>query len=271
MKHILITGKNSYIGNSLEALLAQWPAQYRVSTLDLRDEAWQTFDFAGVDCIFHVAALVHRQQKMSAEEAEAAYFKVNAQLPEAVAKKAKAAGVRQFIFMSSMSVYGQEGSIKRPVTITKSTQPAPNSPYGRSKLAAEAALLQLQDADFRLAILRPPMVYGPGSPGNYQGLVKAAKLPFFPDFPNQRSMLHIDGLVAFVKRLIDENSQGLFFPQDKDYACTSKMVQDLAQAQGKSIRLTRLFNPLIRGLSPFVGLLDKVFGDLVYQIDQDQA
>lgn len=268
MKRILITGANSYIGTSVEKYLSQWPDEYQVDTIDMVDGSWREKDFSGYDSVFHVAGIAHINAKKLDQAARDLYWRVNAELPAEVAAKAKAAGAGQFIFLSSMSVYGEHGSIKKPVVITKDTKPAPRDIYGESKLAAEEVVRSLQADDFAVCVLRPPMIYGPGCKGNYQTLVKGAlKLPFFPDIENERSMLHIDTLCAFVKDLLDRNAAGLFFPQDAQYACTSRMVERIARDNGRNIRLTELFNPILRLLSGKVGVVDKVFGGLVYARD----
>lgn len=268
MKKILITGANSYIGTSFATYMAQWPQEYQVDTIDMIDGSWREKSFAGYDSLFHVAGIAHISTRKLDSQSRERYWKVNALLPVEVVQKAKAEGVGQFIFLSSMSVYGEHGSIKKPVVITKDTKPAPRDIYGESKLAAEEVVRSLQADDFAVCVLRPPMIYGPGCKGNYQTLVKGAlKLPFFPDIENERSMLHIDTLCAFVKDLLDRNAAGLFFPQDAQYACTSRMVERIARDNGRNIRLTELFNPILRLLSGKVGVVDKVFGGLVYARD----
>ena len=102
--------------------------------------------------------------------------------------------------------------------------------------------------DFKIVILRPPMIYGKGSKGNYPKLAKkgAKKLPpVFPDIDNERSMLHIDILCEFIKLMIDNEESGLFFPQNKEYVRTSEMVKLVAEAHGKKIILTKVFNPIL--------------------------
>jgi nucleoside-diphosphate-sugar epimerase len=265
MKCILITGANSYIGTSVEKYLAQWPDRYHVDTVDMMDGSWREKSFVGYDSVFHVAGIAHIKTSRLNEEDREKYWAVNAFLPVEVAKKAKADGVKQFIFLSSMSVYGEHGRMKKPVVITLKTPPNPNDMYGKSKLAAEQNLKELQNTTFSVAILRPPMVYGPGCRGNYQTLLKGArKLPFFPDIENQRSMLHINNLCKFMRNLIESGKSGLFFPQDEQYVCTSQMVKKLAEEYGRNIVLTKIFNPLFHLLSGRVGLLEKVFGSLVY-------
>ena len=256
MKKILITGANSYIGTSFENYLKQWKDEYVVETFDMIDGTWREKDFSGFDVVFHVAGIAHvKETKKNAS----LYYKVNRDLAFEVAKKAKIDGVKQFIFLSSMSVYGIDTG-----NISKDTLPNPKSNYGKSKLQAEELIVPLEDSNFKIAVLRPPMVYGPGCKGNYAKLEKfALKFPIFPDIKNRRSMIYIDNLCKFVKQIIDDESRGLSLPQDEKYVCTSDMVREIASAHGKKIYMTRLFNPLLKVLK--VSVVNKVFGDLVYE------
>lgn len=256
MKKILITGDNSYIGTRFEKWLGQWQEDYSVETVDMIDGTWKNRDFSKFDVVFHVAGIVHiKETKENAE----LYYKVNRDLVYEVAKRSKNDGVKQFIFLSSMSVYGMETGV-----ISKDTVPKPKSSYGKSKLQAEELIEPLQDSTFNIAVLRPPMIYGEGCKGNYVRLEKfALKSPIFPDIKNKRSMIEIDKLCKFVKLLIDEESKGLFLPQNDEYVCTSEMVKAIADAHGKKIHMTKLFNPLLRVLK--VSTVNKVFGDLVYE------
>lgn len=268
MKRILITGANSYIGTSFEKYMAQWPDVYLVDTIDMVDGSWRNQSFAGYDSVFHVAGIAHQDSGKITEERKQLYYRVNTGLTVETATKAKADRVPQFIFMSSIIIYGASAKIGRQKVITRETEPAPESAYGDSKLQAELGILPLGDASFKVCILRPPMIYGPGSKGNYPVLEKAAlKLPIFPDIENQRSMLHINGLCAYVKQMIDLQVSGIHFPQNKEYVCTSRMVRSIAEENGRRIWLTRLFNPIIRLLSPVMPVIDKVFGNLVYDTE----
>ena len=265
MKRIVITGANSYIGTSFEKYMAQWPDEYQVDTIDMVDGSWRTKSFEGYDSVFHVAGIAHQDSGKITEERKQLYYKVNTELTVETAKKAKIEGVGQFIFMSSIIVYGASAKMGEKKVITKDTVPAPVGAYGDSKLQAELGIQPLNDDSFKVCILRPPMIYGLGSKGNYPLLEKATlKLPFFPDIENERSMLHIDRLCAYVKEYIDQNTSGIHLPQNPDYVCTSQMVKDIAQAHGKKIYLTKLFNPLLKLLSGRVSLVDKVFGNLTY-------
>lgn len=258
MKRILITGMNSYIGRSVETWLMREPDKYIVDTVDMEDGSWKEADFSLYDVVFHVAGIVHIKEK---SENQDLYYKVNRDLAYETAKKAKTERVKQFIFLSTMSVYGIENGV-----LANDTPLMPNSIYGKSKLEAEKLLNQLADDSFSIAILRPPLVYGMGCKGNYPRLASLAlKTPIFPNVENKRSMIFIDNLSEFVKQLIDNGSGGLFFPQNIDYVNTSEMVRLIAEVHGKKIKITKLFNPLLRLMN--IGIVNKVFGNLVYEMD----
>lgn len=265
MKNILITGKNSYIGTSLENWLMRESDKYKVDTIDMKDGSWKEKNFSQYDVVFHVAAVVHQKEQ---PEMKGLYFKVNRDLPVEVAKKAKEAGVSQFIFMSTMAVYGEEGKLGQEVVINRNTPVNPKTFYGVSKVEAETELGKLNDDGFRVVVLRPPMIYGPNCPGNYARLEKLAiKSPVFPLIDNKRSMLHIDKLCQSVKEYIDEEAQGLYFPQDDEYVNTSLMVKALAEKNGKSIYLSKAAGLIIKLIGKRVNLINKVFGNLVYEKD----
>lgn len=256
MKHILITGANSYIGTSFEKWLEASEGDYQIDTLDMIDPKWRQFDFSPYDAIFHVAAIVHKNEK---NMDPTLYDKVNRDLPIELAGLAKTAGVKQFVFLSSMSVYGNKEEV-----ITKETKENPSTYYGKSKLAAEKGLMQLESADFKVLMMRPPMVYGPKATGNYTRLSKLSRItPIFPNIANQRSMIYIDNLLEFVRKAIDTNLSGLHFPQNKEYVTTSQLVKTIRDVNGKNTLLTAIFNPIIKPLSN-VSQFNKLFGNLVY-------
>jgi UDP-glucose 4-epimerase len=255
MKKILITGKDSYIGTSFEKWVMKEPDNYRVDTVDMRDEKWNNKDFSEYDVVFHVAGIAHIKET---KENKDLYYRINRDLAYETAKKAKSDGVKQFVFLSSMSVYGLKIGV-----INKDTPLNPKSNYGKSKLQAEELINSLMDDSFKAAILRPPMAYGKGCKGNYPRLASlAVKIPIFPDIDNKRSMIYIDNLCEFVKLLIDDCRGGLFFPQNKEYVNTSEMVKLIAESHGIKIKMTKLFNPLLRLMK--IHIVNKVFGDLVY-------
>lgn len=263
MKKILITGKNSYIGTSVENWLLKEPDKYSVNTIDMKDESWKDHDFSQYDVVFHVAAVVHEKEM---HESKNLYFKVNKDLPAEAAIKAKEAGVSQFIFMSTMAVYGEDGILGKEVVIGRNTPINPKTIYGLSKIEAEKDLGKLDDDGFRVVVLRPPMVYGPNCPGNYAKLEKlAVKSPIFPLIDNKRSMLHIDKLCQSVKEYIDEEARGLYLPQDDEYVSTSLMVKEIAEKNGKTIHLSKTAGMVIVLFGKRISLFKKVFGNLIYE------
>lgn len=267
MKKVLITGKNSYIGTNVERYLVE--RSYEVDTIDMRGNAWRKHDFSPYDAVFHVAGIAHADVEKVSEEEKKKYYDVNCRLAVETAKKAREQGVGLFIYMSSIIVYGKSGGIGQKRTITADTPLKPVNFYGDSKVKAEEGLRPLSGGDFRVAILRPPMIYGEGCRGNYRILEKfAKKLPFFPDIENERSVLSVFNLAKAVEKVIEEPLSGVLFPQDQEYGHTSKMVQDIAAGYGRKVKLTKAFNPLIRRIGKTKGkygkLVNKAFGNLCY-------
>lgn len=263
MKKILITGTNSFIGTSFEKWVVQWSDKYTVDTIDMIDGSWKGKDFSGYDVVFHVAGIAHVSADPKMEDL---YYKVNRDLTIEVAEKSKNDGVGQFIFMSSIIVYGDSSNINQKRVIDQNTVPKPTNFYGESKLQAEKGIKALESEEFQIVVLRPPMIYGKGSKGNYPILsTYAQKLPIFPDIDNQRSMIHIDNLCEFIRLMIDNNERGLFFPQNEEYVKTTEMVRLIAESHCKKIRLTNIFNPLLRLMGCFIGVVNKAFGNLVYE------
>ena len=265
MKKILITGANSYIGTSFEAYLRQWPDQYAVTTVDMIDGSWRQTSFAGYDTVYHVAGIAHSDSGKITEEKKALYYKINTDLTVETAQKAKADGVRQFIFMSSAIVYGDSAPVGQSKMITKDTPVSPANCYGDSKVQAENGIRPLADDGFKVVILRPPMIYGKGSKGNFPLLVKLAdKLPAFPKVSNQSSMLYIGNLVEFVRLMIDHEEEGVFWPQNAEYSNTSDMVRQIAAANGRKLLLVPCLTWLLKLASHATGLVNKAFGNLAY-------
>jgi UDP-glucose 4-epimerase len=264
MKRVLITGKNSYVGTNVEKWLMKEPNKYYVETISLRDPSWKDFDFSKFDIVFHVAGIAHVSKKKSMEDL---YYKVNKDLTIQTAKIAKSSGVKQFIFMSSMIVYNSKES-----QISSSTKPNPDNYYGLSKLHAEEGLEILQSKEFRIAIIRPPMIYGPNSKGNFTKLISLAqKTPIFPRYDNKRSMLYIDNLSNSIKYLIDNFSNGLFFPQNKEYVNTKEVISMTKKIIHKKLWITRLFNPFIYLLKNRISLVNKMFSDSYYDFDMSTS
>lgn len=292
MKKVLITGANSYIGTSFENWIQDNNSNIFIETQDMIGDAWKERDFGPFDAVFHVAGIAHADVGKVTEEQKKMYYRVNTDLTIECAVKAKAAGVKQFIFMSSIIVYGESAGIGKSRVITKETPLSPANFYGDSKVKAEEGLKKLADDSFKVVILRPPMIYGKGSKGNYPLLAKMAKkLPFFPDVENERSMLYVGNLCKFISLMIENEENGVFFPQNAEYVRTSEMVREIAVVHDKKICLTKIFNPALRllgasggkregeertkqeggvgmgrqGHGKLGGLVNKAFGNLVYE------
>lgn len=267
MKKILITGKDSYIGVSFENYIREFDG-YSVETVDMIDGSWRNMSFDQYDVVFHVAGIAHSDFGKISEERKAIYYKVNTDLAIETAEKAKAEGVKQFVFMSSASVYGESAPIGKSKRITKETQPSPANYYGDSKVKAEKGLELLKDDDFKIVILRPPMIYGENCKGNYPTLSKfAKKLPIFPYVKNERSMLYVGNLTEFIKLMIDNNEDGVFFPQNAEYTNTSELVKMISQVHNKHLLLIKGFAWVLKIMSKFTGLVNKAFGNLTYDME----
>lgn len=264
MKKILITGANSYIGTSFENYIKEnYPNDYVIDTVDMIDESWRKKSFAGYDAVFHVAGIAH--QKETKENAHF-YYEVNRDLAIETAKKAKADGVRQFVFLSSMSVYGKDTGI-----ITRETKPNPKSNYGKSKWQAEQVITSLNSESFSVCIMRPPMVYGNGCKGNFVKIKKIVeKLPIFPYIKNMRSMIYIVNLSSFTKLCIDECSSGVHFPQNKEYMSTIDLAKGISEALGKKIYFEHITGMCIKFLRLFYPTARKAFGSLIYDIEDSR-
>jgi len=265
MKKILITGADSYIGTSFENYISKFEG-YTVDTVDMIDGTWREKDFSDYDAVFHVAGLAHSDVGNVSEEVKQKYYAVNTYLTIETAEKAKKDGVRQFIFMSSAIVYGDSAPIGKTKIITKDTPVSPANFYGDSKVQAELGLKKLEDENFNVVILRPPMIYGKGSRGNYPILSKLAqKCPVFPYINNERSMLYIENLAEFVRLMIENNETGVFHPQNNEYSNTSELIKLIAEAHGKKVMLIKGFGWSLKILSRFTGLVNKAFGSMVYE------
>lgn len=262
MKRVLITGANSYVGTSVEKWLMKEPDKYCVETLDMKDPNWVNLDFSKFDVVFHVAGIAHiRETKKN----KTLYYKINKDLAIATAIKSKESGIKHFIFMSSMSVYGVQNG-----NINYSTPILPKTYYGKSKYDAEKDILLLNEKRFTVAILRPPMIYGYNCPGNYSKLSKISKyLILIPKIANYRSMIFIDNLCTFVEQVIAMNFSGVYMPQNSYYVNTSHLIAMIRSHNSRKIRFSLLLG-LVMKLFKFSKTYKKIFGNLTYDFSFNQ-
>lgn len=270
MKKVLITGANSYIGVSFENYVKEhYSSELSVDTVDMIDGSWRNKNFSSYDIVYHVAGLAHADVGKVSDEVKAKYYAINTDLAIETANKAKKDGVKQFVFMSSAIVYGDSapyGQIKR---ITAETEPSPSNFYGDSKWQADKGIRELADDGFVVTVLRPPMIYGKNSKGNYPSLAKMAKkLPVFPYVQNERSMLYIENLCEFLCQIMIRGEGGIFWPQNAEYTNTSEMVKMIADAANHKIFVSKGWNWVV-GLARIIPgkprrLANKAFGNLSY-------
>lgn len=266
MKNILITGENGYVGNQFQYLLEK--DGFKVERISLRNNNWQHQSLRKYDVIIHLAALVHNN---NANAKIIDYMNVNFHLTKELAEKAKKDGVNQFIFFSTMSIFGLNGSLLEKCEINQFTPYNPITAYGQSKLLAEREIRKLENDAFVVNIVRPPMIYGKESPGNFSKLIKVANISrIFPRFKNERSVIHIDNLYSDLLSLVENPMSGTIHPQNLEYMNTNNALSLIRKHQGKRERIIELPVPrIMKSLLGKVGIINKVYGSLTYSKEID--
>ena len=262
---VVIIGINSYIGEHIKMHLQKYG--HIVTELDAIGDAYKEYDFTGIDAVIHVAAIVHEKAKTASE---LMFYQVNTQLPIAVANRAKEFGVRLFVFMSTMAVYGSDKSLPKGNVITAETPLRPSTLYGKSKLEAEKGLLNLMDKDFKVAVVRPPNVYGKNCKGNYmEGFKKlATKLPLFPKafLQSRQSMVYIDNLSELIRLILISEKTGIYTPQDDVIPNSCDLVEMIAKSLKRKTRRSALVGVIISPFG-FIPIVKKIFGGVSYSTE----
>ena len=249
MFKILVTGSNGYVGNSF---INQYKNKYSFEKFSLLNENLESISFNCIDIVVHCAALVHQKVEQPYEK----YYEVNVEYPLKLAKLAKENGVKQFIFLSTIAVYGED--IEK---IDEDTICNPITPYGKSKLEAEKELLELSDEKFIVSIIRPPMVYGKNAPGNIDSLIKLVKkLHILPlgKIDNKRSFIYIGNLCHLVDEIIrfrieyGMTGENIFLASDSEPLSTSRLIELIAKNLDKKVYLIKIpfFESLLKILKP---------------------
>lgn len=243
MKNILITGSNGFIG---KYFINKYQDKYNIKTFSFLNDNIDTLDCSNIDIVFHLSALVHQMGGATKEE----YEKVNVTQTLELAKKAKESGVKQFIFMSTVAVYGIETG-----TIYENSECNPITDYGKSKLKAEQKLLELEDDSFKVSIIRPPIVNGYNAPGNMKSLINIVnKIPLLPfgKIENKRSMVYIANLCHLVDEVIIQNKSGVFLASDDEPLSTTKLCELIAKNLDKKVYLIKIpfFESLLKLVKP---------------------
>lgn len=259
---ILIIGKDSYIGNHIDEWLTK--QGHDVDQLDVLTEDWKAYDYSSYDAIVHVAGIVHRPDCKDWN----LYKSVNTDMPIEIATKAKAQGVKAYVFFSTMGVY-DAGKQLKPSVVDENTPllNEGNSMYGKSKLMAEEGLTKLQDGTFRVSFMRPPSVYGKGCRGGYiSGFTSIArKLPLIPQaYENvKQSFVYIDNLSECIRVIIENNLTGIFCPQDDETPNANRLLEVIYKGIGKKYRTSKILGVCLRIVS-FVPLVKKAYGGIEY-------
>lgn len=254
MKKLLITGSNGFIGNYF---INNYKSKYNIKTFSFLKDDINNLNCGDIDVVFHLSALVHQMGGASANE----YEKINVIQTIELAKKAKESGVKHFVFMSTVKVYGEETNSK----YTENTVCNPEDDYGKSKLKAEQELQKLEDENFKISIIRTPIVYGYGVKANIKNLINLVnKVPVLPfgKIKNKRSMVYIGNLCHLVDEIITQEKQGIFLACDDEPLSTSKLIELIAKNIEKKTYLIKIpfFESLLKILKP--SFYKRLYGSL---------
>lgn len=254
-KKVLVIGKNGFIGSAL----AKWLKDQGFEVLQAsgHNREWRDFSMEGIDTVVYAADLAHVREK---KRNEALFYRAHTWRAEEAAGYAKQHGIRQFLYISSMKVYGSTGK-----QIHTGTPVKPDSIYGRSKRLGELKVLELEEESFAVAILRPPLVCGPGCRGSIRLLLTASKfIKFFPSYPNCRSIVDIINLCILIEGLIEGRERGIYHPQNQEQLSSWQLISLMAYHRGRKIIPLGIFNPMISWMLPRVRSIRKIFGDDCY-------
>jgi UDP-glucose 4-epimerase len=268
---VLVTGASGFVGRHVAPALARegWSVRRAVrNPKGMDDEVliesigpdtdW-TAALEGVDAVVHLAARVHHKHE---EHAVQLYRNLNITGTLQLARSAATAGVRQFIFVSTVLVHGRSNEGRAP--FSEDDVLTPRSLYGMSKAAAEAGLRTLaRDSDMNISVVRPPLVYGAGAKGNFALLTRAVNLGLplpFAAIRNHRAFLAVQNLSSFIRRRLahpDPTSNfEIFLVADREQVSTPEFIERLAKASGKSPRLFGMSPKLLSSLLVVLGRQD---------------
>lgn len=237
MKSVLVTGASGFVGTNFCQLSED---AYQVNCVSLRQTKIDQIDFSEVDVVLHLAGIAHRMKKTQ----EDLYYSVNRDLTYELAKVAKRSGVNQFIFASTIKVYGFDST---DILLSLTSNCNPKDDYGRSKLQGEEQLMKLSSPDFKVAVVRIPLVYGPGVKGNLNALMKLTlKFPLLPfgGIDNSRSMISVRNLVEYFRCIIEKEFSGVVLPSDKITLSTTELVRLISNELDSKTKLVVIPQPM---------------------------
>ena len=256
MLSVVVTGAGGFIG---QRFMNYKPDKYKLKAISLRNVDPSTLDLNGVDVIVHLSGKAHDMKLQD----EKVYMDINYGLTKALAERAKQCGVRHFVYISTVKVFGEGGD----TMLDESSIPKPEDPYGRSKLKAEQFVHTLQDETFVISIVRPPVVYGPGVKGNIlrlmDAVIKGRMIPL-GNTGNKRTIVFLDNLIELIHRVIDRRESGIFIPGDEQPVSTDELIRIMSREAGKKERLISVpgvMRKMMRSIKP--GLYRRLFGSFV--------
>lgn len=251
---ILLTGATGFIGHYFTN---KYSDLYNIRTFSFLRDDFENLDLQGIETVIHLSSLVHQMNGSSIDE----YEKVNVTQTLYLAEKAKYAGVRHFVFMSTVKVYGEETS----APYHENSPCAPHDNYGKSKCKAEQELQKLGDDRFIISIIRTPIVYGNGVKANIKNLLALVyKVPVLPlgGIENKRSMVYVGNLCHLIECVIKQQQPGIFLANDNKPISTTFLVESIAKEFNKKRYLIKipLFETLLKLIKP--NIHKRLFGSL---------
>lgn len=262
-KTLMITGASGFIGSNF---IKKYEDEYNIVPVCLIENKPEDLDYEGVDTILHLAALVHQMKEAPEEK----YFEVNTELTKRLAITAKEKGVKHFVFYSTVKVYGFDGELNNhDFILTEKSQCNPNDPYGASKYEAEKILNSLQNENFKVAMVRPPMVYGKGVKGNMLSLMKLINIlpiiPFNYD-NNKRSIISTENLLYMTHLIIKNKADGVYLGTEGSPVSIKEIAESIEKGLGKkkiNIKFPRVIFKLLCKVKP--DIMVRLYGTLAFK------
>jgi nucleoside-diphosphate-sugar epimerase len=256
--NILLTGSSGFVG---QHFLSYNKEKYEVQTVSLQKTAIEDIDFNKIDTIVHSAGIAHKMTKIG----DQIYFDVNTTLTAEFAKAAKAQGVKHFIYLSSVKVFDdtEKNTIFNEVSACN-----PTDAYGKSKYEGEQLLLKLNSNDFKVSIVRPPLIYGANVKGNMIRFLELGNSNYFlplGNLGNRRTMVFIDNLIELINKIIDTQVSGTFIAGDAEPISTTYLISEIRNNLGKQQRLFLLPNFFIKILTSIKpAIINRLYGSLEF-------